>query len=122
MDSFGQELPVGAMGELWIAGYGVGRGYLNLQEKTDQVFTANPFCSAAGFDRVFRTGDIVRRLGDGRIDFIGRNDGQVKIRGFRIELAEVEGVIREYEGIRDVTVQAFEDAAFGGKYISRAVS
>ena len=121
VDSFGQELPVGAMGELWIAGYGVGRGYLNLQEKTDQVFTANPFCSAAGFDRVFRTGDIVRRLGDGRIDFIGRNDGQVKIRGFRIELAEVEGAIREYEGIRDVTVQAFEDEAFGGKYIAAYV-
>ncbi len=120
-DSFGHEMPVGAMGELWIAGRGVGRGYLNLPERTAAVFTKNPFCSSPGFDRVFRTGDIVRRLNDGRIDFIGRNDGQVKIRGFRIELAEVEGVIRDYPGIRDVTVQAFEDEAFGGKYIAAYV-
>ena len=121
VDRNGQELPVGAMGELWIAGYGVGRGYLNQPERTAQVFTPNPFCQEPGFDRVFRTGDIVRRLGDGRIDFIGRRDGQVKIRGFRIELKEVEGVILEYPGIRDVTVQAFEDEAFGGKYIAAYV-
>jgi amino acid adenylation domain-containing protein/thioester reductase-like protein len=120
-DGCGHELPVGAMGELWIAGFGVGRGYLNLPERTAAVFTPNPFCSEPGFDRVFRTGDIVRRLRDGRIDFIGRNDGQVKIRGFRIELAEVEGVIRDYPGIRDVTVQAFEDEAFGGKFIAAYV-
>ena len=120
-DGCGHELPVGAMGELWIAGYGVGRGYLNLPERTASVFTPNPFCSEPGFDRVFRTGDIVRRLADGRIDFIGRNDGQVKIRGFRIELAEVEGVIRDYPGIRDVTVQAFEDEAFGGRFIAAYV-
>jgi amino acid adenylation domain-containing protein/thioester reductase-like protein len=121
VDSFGHEVPLGAMGELWIAGCGVGRGYLHLPERTASVFTSNPFCAAPGFDRVFRTGDIVRRLNDGRIDFIGRNDGQVKIRGFRIELAEVEGVIRDYPGIRDVTVQAFEDEAFGGKYIAAYV-
>ena len=121
VDGQGHELPPGAMGELWIAGYGVGRGYLHLAEKTAEVFIPNPFCSEPGFDRVYRTGDIVRRLGDGRIDFIGRNDGQVKIRGFRIELAEVEGVIREYPGIRDVTVQAFDDEAGGGKYIAAYV-
>ena len=121
VDDQGHELPVGAMGELWIAGYGVGRGYLNLPEKTEQVFIPNPFCKEPGFDRVYRTGDIVRRLDDGRIDFIGRNDGQVKIRGFRIELTEVEGVIREYAGIRDVTVQAFDDETGGGKYIAAYV-
>ena len=121
VDRYGHELPIGAMGELWIAGHGVGRGYFNQPERSAEVFTANPFCSEPGFDRVFRTGDIVRRLPDGTIDFIGRNDGQVKIRGFRIELAEVEGVIREYSGIRDVTVQAFEDEAFGGKYIAAYV-
>ena len=121
VDGSGHELPAGAMGELWIAGRGVGRGYLNLPEKTEQVFIPNPFCSDPGFDRVFRTGDIVRRLGDGGIDFIGRNDGQVKVRGFRIELAEVEGVIREFEGISDVTVQAFDDETSGGKYIAAYV-
>ncbi len=121
VDDAGHEMPVGAMGELWIAGFGVGRGYLNQPERTEAAFIKNPFCDTPGFDRVFRTGDIVRRLCDGRIDFIGRNDGQVKIRGFRIELAEVEGVIRDYPGIRDVTVQAFEDEAFGGKFIAAYV-
>ncbi len=121
VDSLGHELPVGAMGELWIAGYGVGRGYINLPDKTAQVFISNPFNDTPGFDRVYRTGDVVRRLQDGSIDFIGRNDGQVKIRGFRIELPEVEGVIREFEGIENVTVQAFDDEAFGGKYIAAYV-
>lgn len=117
-DASGNELPIGAMGELYISGHGVGLGYLNLPERTEKSFVKNPFCNKPGFERAFRTGDIVRRLADGRIDFIGRNDGQVKIRGFRIELAEVEGVIREYPGIKDVTVQAFEDESFGGKYIA----
>lgn len=121
VDAFGHQLPPGALGELWIAGYGVGRGYLNQPEKTGQVFTQNPFCDEPGFDRVFRTGDIVRRLGDGNIDCIGRNDGQVKIRGFRVELAEIEGVIRQFDGIKDVTVQAFDDEAMGGKYIAAYV-
>ena len=117
----GEELPVGALGELWIAGAGVGRGYLDLPEQTKKVFIPNPFDKTIGFDRVYRTGDVVRRLADGSIDFVGRNDGQVKIRGFRIELTEVEGVIREYEGVKNVTVQAFEDKAFGGKYLAAYV-
>lgn len=121
VDQLGHQLPPGALGELWIAGYGVGRGYLNQPEKTGQVFIKNPFCDAPGFDRVFKTGDIVRRLGDGNIDCIGRNDGQVKVRGFRVELAEVEGVIRQFDGIKDVTVQAFDDEVMGGKYIAAYV-
>ena len=121
VDEGGRELPPGAAGELWIAGYGVGRGYLGLPERTAEVFIPNPFCNESGFDRVYRTGDIVRRLGNGAIDFIGRNDGQVKVRGFRIELSEVEGVIREYAGIRDVTVQAFDDESGSGKYIAAYV-
>ena len=116
-DRNGSELPVGALGELWIAGYGVGLGYLNLPEKTAKSFIPNPFCNTPGYERVYRTGDIVRRLPDGRIDFIGRNDGQVKIRGFRIELSEVESVIRQYDGIKDATVQAFDDPA-GGKFLA----
>ena len=120
-DSNGNELPIGAMGELYISGHGVGRGYLNLPERTAQSFVTNPFCTEPGFERAFRTGDIVRRLPNGCIDFIGRNDGQVKIRGFRIELAEVEGVIREYPGIKDVTVQAFDDEKAGGKFIAAYV-
>ena len=114
----GRELPVGALGELWIAGRGVGRGYLNLPEQTEKAFIPNPFTQEPGYDRVYRTGDIVRRLPDGAIDIIGRNDGQVKIRGFRIELSEVEGVIRQFEGIKDATVQAFDEASGSGKFIA----
>ena len=117
VDNKGQQLPNGALGELWITGYGVGRGYINLEEKTAQTFIKNPFSNEEGYQRVYRTGDIVRRLGDGTIDFIGRNDGQVKIRGFRIELGEVEMAIRSFPGIQDVTVQAF-DLEAGGKFLA----
>ena len=110
------EVPLGALGELWISGLGVGMGYLNLKERTEASFIKNPFSTELGYERVYRTGDIVRRLEDGSIDFIGRNDGQVKIRGFRIELGEVENIFREFEGIKDVTVQAF-DLDGGGKFL-----
>ena len=69
---------------------------------------------------MYRTGDIVRYLPDGNLQFVGRKDGQVKIRGFRIELKEVEVVIREFEGIKDATVQAF-DAEGGGKFVAAYV-
>lgn len=117
VDNKGRQLPNGALGELWISGYGVGLGYLNLKEKTEATFIKNPFSDKEGYERVYRTGDIVRRLGDGTIDFIGRNDGQVKIRGFRIELGEVEMAIRSFKGIKDVTVQAF-DLEAGGKFLA----
>ncbi|MBQ7641912.1 MAG: amino acid adenylation domain-containing protein [Acholeplasmatales bacterium] len=117
VDNKGQQLPNGALGELWISGLGVGLGYLNLKEKTEQTFIKNPFSNDKDYQRIYRTGDIVRRLGDGTIDFIGRNDGQVKIRGFRIELGEVEMVIRSFAGIKDVTVQAF-DLEAGGKFLA----
>jgi amino acid adenylation domain-containing protein len=110
-------LPVGAVGELWVSGPQVSRGYLNRPEKTAETYLTNPFTTDAKYSRVYRTGDIVRYLSDGNIQFVGRRDGQVKIRGFRIELKEVEAVIREYPGIKDATVQAF-DYENGGKYIA----
>ena len=139
VDQQGHRLPVGALGELWAAGPQVALGYLNRPEKTAEVFIANPFIApllspegdtntqsheapsgVVGGDkyaRVYRTGDIVRYLPDGNIQFVGRRDGQVKIRGFRIELKEVEAVIREFPGIKDATVQAFDDEN-GGKFIA----
>ncbi len=120
VDKFGHRLPVGAAGELWVAGPQVGRGYLNRPEKTAEVFIENPFVENSKFNRVYRTGDIVRYLPDGNIEFVGRKDGQVKIRGFRIELKEVETVIRQFPGIKDVTVQAFDEAS-GGKFIAAYV-
>ena len=88
--------------------------------QNQKVFISNPFTQEEGYDRVYRTGDIVRFLPDGTIDFIGRNDGQVKIRGFRIELSEVERVIRQFPGIKDATVADF-DATGGGKFLAAYV-
>jgi amino acid adenylation domain-containing protein len=121
-------LPVGALGELWAAGPQVALGYLNRPDKNAEVFIDNPFITSASSDssasskyaRCYRTGDIVRYLPDGNIQFVGRKDGQVKIRGFRIELKEVEAVIREFPGIKDATVQAFDDDN-GGKFIAAYV-
>ena len=120
VDTRGKRQPAGAMGELWVSGPQVGRGYLNRPEKTAEVFIDNPFDDDPRYRRVYRTGDIVRFLPDGNIQFVGRKDGQVKIRGFRIELKEVEGVIREFEGIKDATVQAFDEEG-GGKFIAAYV-
>ncbi|MBQ1486913.1 MAG: non-ribosomal peptide synthetase, partial [Muribaculaceae bacterium] len=117
VDPQGHRLPVGAAGELWAAGPQVSRGYLNRPEKTAEVYISNPFTTEEKFARVYRTGDIVRYLPSGDIQFVGRRDGQVKIRGFRIELKEVEGIIREFPGIKDATVQAFDEEG-GGKFIA----
>jgi amino acid adenylation domain-containing protein len=120
VDPQGHRLPVGAAGELWAAGPQVSRGYLNRPEKTAEVFISNPFTTEEKYSRIYRTGDIVRYLPTGDIQFVGRRDGQVKIRGFRIELKEVESIIREFPGIKDATVQAFEEEG-GGKFIAAYV-
>lgn len=120
LDSMGRRVPVGVPGELCIAGIQVSRGYLNRPEKTKEVYSENPFCNRKGYDRLYHTGDIVRYLPDGNIQFIGRRDGQVKIRGFRIELTEVEEIIRRFPGIKDATVVAFDEPS-GGKYIAAYV-
>ena len=117
VDPQGHRLPVGAAGELWVSGPQVSRGYLNRPEKTAEVYIPNPFTENKKYARVYRSGDIVRYLPSGDIQFVGRRDGQVKIRGFRIELKEVEAVIREFPGIKDATVQAFDDEN-GGKFIA----
>ena len=117
VDAQGRRLPVGAAGELWVSGPQVSRGYLNRPEKTAEVYISNPFTTDSKYARVYRTGDIVRYLPDGNIQFVGRRDGQVKIRGFRIELKEVESIIRDFPGIKDATVQAFDEEG-GGKYIA----
>lgn len=117
VDRQGRRVPPCVPGELWVAGCGVSRGYLNRPEQNERAFIRNPFTDEQGYERIYRTGDIVRYLPDGNIDFIGRNDGQVKIRGFRIELSEVEGIIREFPDIDDATVAAFDEPG-GGKFIA----
>ena len=123
VNRYGKQMPWGALGELIIAGPQVGVGYLNQPEKTAAAFVNWSKVEGQWLKdglRVYRTGDIVRYRANGDIEFVGRKDGQVKIRGFRIELKEVESVIREYPGIKDATVQAF-DYPTGGKYIAAYV-
>ena len=93
---------IGVPGELCIAGDGVARGYLNRPELTTEKFVKNPFCEG----RMYRSGDLVRWLPDGNIEFLGRIDEQVKIHGFRIELGEIESKIREIKKIKDCAVVA----------------
>ncbi|MBQ9456932.1 MAG: amino acid adenylation domain-containing protein [Bacilli bacterium] len=116
LDKKMRRLPYGAPGFLFASGHQVGRGYLNRPEENAKAFIDNPF-ETGDFAKMYNTGDVVRYLKDGTLDFIGRKDGQVKIRGFRIETSEVERVLREYPGIKDATVQAFP-AASGGMFIA----
>ncbi len=99
-------LPIGVPGEMSIGGEGVARGYINNPELTHQSFIANPFIQG---DRLYRTGDFVRWLPDGNLEFIGRLDHQVKIRGQRIELEEVEMRLSRFPGIKEAAVIAKED-------------
>jgi amino acid adenylation domain-containing protein/thioester reductase-like protein len=100
-----QPVPIGVSGELYIAGAGVARGYLNQPELTAERFIKNPF-SCEPNARLYKTGDLARYLSDGNIEFLGRIDNQVKIRGFRIELGEIESVLRQHSAVQDVVVLA----------------
>ncbi|UOY89131.1 non-ribosomal peptide synthetase [Bacillus glycinifermentans] len=95
--------PVGVAGELYIAGSGVSRGYVNRPELTEERFLDDPFYPG---ERMYRTGDLARWLPDGHVEWLGRLDSQVKIRGYRIEPGEIEAAIRHIEGVREAAVAA----------------
>ncbi|MES2950537.1 MAG: amino acid adenylation domain-containing protein [Pseudomonadota bacterium] len=101
LDPHLQPVPIGVAGELHIAGVGLARGYLHRPELTRERFITSP-----SGERMYKTGDRVRRHADGSLEFLGRLDHQVKIRGFRIELGELEAVITEWPGIRESLVLA----------------
>ncbi|UJD76475.1 non-ribosomal peptide synthetase [Photorhabdus luminescens] len=108
LDALGQPVPLGGVGELYIGGVGVARGYLNRSELTDERFLADPFSEIADA-RMYRTGDLVRYLPDGNLVFVGRNDQQIKIRGFRIEPGEIETRLTEHPAVREALVLALGD-------------
>jgi thioesterase domain-containing protein/acyl carrier protein len=108
LDSNLQPVPFGEPGELHLGGIGLARGYLNRPEQTAERFIPDPFSSEPG-DRLYKTGDLVRYLPDGNLEYLGRLDHQVKIRGYRIELGEIETVLEQYPGVRGCLVMARED-------------
>ena len=108
LDSLLNEVPIGATGELFCGGDCVGHGYLGLAGRTSTVFVADPVSGRPGA-RMYRTGDIVRRLDNGVIEFVGRIDRQVKIRGNRIELDAVRAALTAIPGVRQAEVLAKAD-------------
>ncbi|NHK99401.1 amino acid adenylation domain-containing protein [Rubrivivax benzoatilyticus] len=114
-------LPVGAPGELCVAGVGVGAGYWRQPEKTAAAFVPNPFDGAAG-PVIYRTGDLARWRDDGTLECGGRLDHQVQIRGQRIELAEIEAQLRRHPALADVVVQAFHDGEGDGRLVAFVVA
>lgn len=107
LDSNYQPVPVGIPGELYIGGIGVARGYLNRPELTAKRFIPNPFDKST---YLYKTGDLVRYLPNGNLEFLGRQDEQVKIRSYRIELGEIESLLSQHPAIQSTVVVAKENA------------
>lgn len=109
LDGVGQPMPMGAVGELYVGGIGLARGYHRRPDLTAERFVPDPFGESGG--RLYRTGDLVRWRRDGIIEFVGRADHQVQLRGYRVELGEIETVLREHPAVLDAVVSAVDDGA-----------
>lgn len=120
LDAFKQLVPVGVPGELYIGGVCLASGYWNRTELTKERFVQHPFTDNSD-DRLYKTGDLVRRLPDGNLEFLGRTDNQVKIRGFRIELGEIEAVIEKYPSMDKAVVVALHDISANLRLVAYVV-
>ncbi len=109
-------VPVGVMGEMWIGGASLARGYFNRAQMSNN-FVPNPFSDEPN-SYLYKTRDLARYLPDGNIEFIGRMDNQVKIRGFRIEVEDIEATLGQHPAIKETVVVARENVADGDKYLA----
>jgi acyl-CoA synthetase (AMP-forming)/AMP-acid ligase II len=113
LDCYLHPLPIGVVGEIYIGGIGVGRGYLNRPDLTAERFIPDPF-STQVHARLYKTGDLGKWRADGAIEYLGRNDFQVKVRGFRIELGEIEHCLVSHPLVKEAVAVACEDTGGGG--------
>ncbi|MGA8489211.1 MAG: amino acid adenylation domain-containing protein, partial [Terriglobales bacterium] len=116
-----QPVPVGHVGELYIGGAGVARGYVNRPDQDEKYFLPNPFVGRRS-ERMYRTGDLARYLDNGQIAFVGRVDDQIKIRGYRIEPNEIMAVLNQYPGVRASLVVAPVDLNGDKRLVAYLVS
>lgn len=112
LDKHLRPVPIGAIGELYTGGDGLALGYLNRPDLTDEKFITNPFCNKVG-SKLYKTGDMVRWMPDGNIEYIGRQDNQVKIRGFRVELEAIQTHLLHHSAISQCSLQAHESDKHG---------
>ncbi|MEW6736123.1 MAG: amino acid adenylation domain-containing protein, partial [Acidobacteriota bacterium] len=121
LDENMQPVPIGVVGELYIGGDGLARGYLHQAELSAEKFVPHPYSKQAGA-RLYRSGDWGRYRADGSIEFIGRIDNQIKLRGFRIELAEIEAKLNEHRQVRECVVVASEGSSIEKRLIAYLVT
>ncbi|MFL5654930.1 MAG: non-ribosomal peptide synthetase [Ktedonobacteraceae bacterium] len=121
LDGQQQVVPVGVIGELYLAGTGLAVGYLHQEEQTRQRFVTHPFRREAGF-RLYKTGDLARYTEEGLIEFVGRGDSQVKLRGYRIELGEIEAVLGRHANVRECVVMLSEEESGEGRLVAYVVA
>lgn len=120
LDANLQPVAIGVPGELYIGGAGVAKGYINRSELNQEKFIPDIFSAEPG-DRLYKTGDLVRHLPDGNLEFLDRTDRQVKIRGFRIELGEIESTLSQHPDVQEAVILAREEDSGGKRLIAYLV-